>query len=80
VKVDPNDPNMTGIINTTQARLTFEQQVSNEVTITYITNLNYTAEQIVRVQWDLSPKWSAIAVRDANGLFGIDFQYRKRFK
>jgi translocation and assembly module TamB len=77
VKVDPT---MTGIDNTPQARLTFEQQVSKDVTMTYITNLNYTAEQIVRVQWDLSPRWSAIAVRDANGLFGIDFQYRKRFK
>jgi hypothetical protein len=33
----------------------------------------------VRVQWDLTPTWSAIAVRDANGLFGIDFQYRRRF-
>ncbi len=80
VKIDPTDPLMTGIVNTPQARLTFEQQVSKDVTMTYITNLNYTAEQIVRVQWDLSRKWSAIAVRDANGLFGIDFQYRKRFK
>ena len=74
------DPTMTGIDNTPQARLTFEQQVSKDVTMTYITNLNYTAEQIVRVQWDLNRSWSAIAVRDANGLFGIDFQYRKRFK
>jgi translocation and assembly module TamB len=73
------DPTMTGIDNTPQARLTFEQQVSKDVTMTYITNLNYTAEQIVRVQWDLTPTWSAIAVRDANGLFGIDFQYRRRF-
>ena len=74
------DPTMTGIDNTPQARLTFEQQVSKDVTMTYITNLNYTAEQIVRLQWDLNPHWSAIAVRDANGLFGIDIQYRKRFK
>lgn len=74
------DPTMTGIDNTPQARLTFEQQVSRNVTMTYITNLNYTAEQIVRLQWDLNRNWSAIAVRDANGLFGIDFQYRRRFK
>lgn len=74
------DPTMTGVDNTPQARLTFEQQVSKDVTMTYITNLNYTAEQIVRLQWDLNPHWSAIAVRDANGLFGIDFQYRGRFK
>ncbi len=74
------DPTMTGVDNTPQARLTFEQQVSRNVTMTYITNLNYTAEQIVRLQWDLNRNWSAIAVRDANGLFGIDFQYRRRFK
>jgi translocation and assembly module TamB len=74
------DPTMTGLSTTPQAMLTFEQQVSKEITLTYITNLNYTAEQIVRLEWDFNRNWSAIAVRDSNGLFGIDFQYRKRFK
>jgi translocation and assembly module TamB len=74
------DPTMTGVDNLPQARLTFEQQVSRDITLTYITNLNYTQEQIVRVQWDFSRDWSAVAVRDANGLFGIDFQFRKRFQ
>ncbi len=74
------DPTMTGIDSLPQARLTLEQQVSRDITLTYITNLNRTQEQIVRMQWDLSPQWSAIAVRKANGLFGVDFQYRKRFK
>jgi translocation and assembly module TamB len=54
--------------------------VSKDITLTYITNLNRTQEQLVRLQWDLDKNWSAIAVRDANGLFGIDFQFRKRFK
>jgi translocation and assembly module TamB len=74
------DPTMTGVENLPQARLTWEEQVSKEVTFTYITNLNRTQEQIVRVEWDFDKSWSAVAVRDANGLFGIDFQYRKRFK
>ena len=73
------DPTMTGIDNSPQARLTLEQQVSKDISLTYITNLNYTAEQIVRIEWGLNKNWSAIAVRDSNGLFGIDFQYRKRF-
>jgi translocation and assembly module TamB len=76
VKVDPT---LTGVDNLPQARLTFEQQVSKDITLTYITNLNRTNEQIVRFQWDVSAQWSAIVVRDQNGLFGIDFQYRKRF-
>jgi translocation and assembly module TamB len=73
------DPTMTGVDNSPQARLTLEQQVSRDITVTYITNLNYTQEQTVRVQWDFDRNWSAVAVRDANGLFGIDIQYRRRF-
>jgi translocation and assembly module TamB len=74
------DPTLTGVDNIPQARLTFEQQVSRDITLTYITNLNRTNEQVVRLQWDLSREWSAIAVRDQNGLFGVDFQFRKRFR
>ena len=74
------DPTLTGIDSLPSARLTIEQQVSRDITLTYITNLNHTQEQIVRVEWVLNRQWSAVAVRDSNGLFGIDFQYRKRFK
>lgn len=74
------DPTLTGVDNIPQARLTFEQQVSRDITLTYITNLNRTNEQVVRLQWDLSREWSAVAVRDQNGLFGVDFQFRKRFR
>jgi translocation and assembly module TamB len=74
------DPQLTGVENIPQARLTLEQQVSKDITLTFITNLTRTQEQIVRIQWDLSRQWSAVAVREENGLFGLDFQFRKRFK
>jgi translocation and assembly module TamB len=74
------DPTLTGVDNLPQARLTFEQQVRKDLTFTYTTNLNRTQEQLVQVQWDLDKNWSAILVKDLNGVFGIDFQYRKRFK
>lgn len=74
------DPTLNGVDNRPQARLTVEQQVSKDITITYITNLNQTQEQIIRVEWDFNKNWSVIAVREETGVFGIDFQYRKRFK
>jgi len=74
------DPQLSGVENLPQARLTIEQQVSKDITLTYITNLNRTQEQLVRIEYDFSKNWSAVAVREGNGLFGIDFQYRKRFK
>jgi len=74
------DPQLTDVTIVPQARLTMEQQVSSDVTLTYITNLAVANQQIVRVEWDFSRKWSAVALRDENGAFSIDFQYRKRFK
>jgi translocation and assembly module TamB len=74
------DPQMLGVENTPQARLTMEQQVSRDVTVTYVTTLSLTQEQIFRVRWDLNKQWSALATREENGVFGIDFVYKKRFK
>ena len=74
------DPTLDADSNLPAARLTLEQQISRDITLTYITNLNRTQEQTVRIQWDFNRRWSAVAVRDTNGLFGIDFLYRKRFK
>ncbi|HXF26736.1 MAG TPA: translocation/assembly module TamB domain-containing protein, partial [Bryobacteraceae bacterium] len=74
------DPELNDLSSIPQARLTLEQQVSRDITLTYITNLARTDEQIVRIEWDLSRKWSIVALRDENGEFGVNFQYRKQFK
>jgi translocation and assembly module TamB len=74
------NPQFTGVENNPQARLTVEQQVTRNITFTYITNLASSNQQIVRVEWALNKSWSLIALRDENGLFGIDFLYKKSFK
>jgi translocation and assembly module TamB len=74
------DPMVQGIEDVPQARLTLEQQISPQVSITYVTNLSRTAEQIFRLEWALNREYSIIAIRDENGLFGVDIQYKKRFK
>ena len=65
---------------TPQARVTVEQQVSKDVTITFVTNLNRSQQQVVRLEWNLSREWSVIVLRDENGSFGVDFQLRKQKK
>ena len=77
IKIDPQFTDVTAI---PQARLTLEQQISKEVTLTYITNLTRAQEQLIRVEWDLSRQWAVVALRDESGAFGIDVQYKKRFK
>ena len=74
------DPTIAGLEGTPQARVTVEQQVSKDVTITFVTNLNRSQQQVVRFEWNLSKEWSLIALRDENGAFGVDFQVRKQVK
>ncbi len=73
------DPSLTGVENNPQARLTVEQQITRNLAFTYITNLTRSNPQVVRVEWTLNKEWSAVAVREENGLFGLDFLYKKRF-
>jgi len=74
------DPNLTGLGRTPEAQITLEQQVSRDITFTYVTNLAQEQQTLVRVEWNLSRQWSVLAVRDENGLFGIEVQFRRQFK
>ena len=74
------DPTLSGVGNNPQARLTLEQQVTPAITFTYITNVTQSNPQVVQVEWALSSRWSAVALREENGLLGLDFFYKRRFK
>jgi translocation and assembly module TamB len=75
------DPTLNGgVENNPQARLTLEQQVTPEITFTYITNVTNSNPQIIQIEWALTSKWSAVALREENGLFGLDIFYKRRFK
>ncbi len=74
------DPTIAGVDNTPQARVTVEQQITRSITFTYIQNVTQTNSQVIRVEWSLSKEFSAVALRDENGLFGLDFYYKRRFK
>ncbi|MGA7409401.1 MAG: translocation/assembly module TamB domain-containing protein, partial [Bryobacteraceae bacterium] len=74
------DPLSQGLDNSTQARLTLEQQISKDITITYITNLAHTTEQVFRFEWTLSRQYSLVGLYNENGVLSVNLQYKKRFK
>ena len=74
------DPTFTSGSELPQARLTLQQQISSNLTFTYITNLNKTNSQIIRVEWAFNPQWLAVASREEDGRFGVDFFYRRSFR
>jgi translocation and assembly module TamB len=74
------DPSMTGVEFNPQARLTLEQSITPNITFTYMTNITQSNPLVVQIEWALNPRWSLVAVRDENAMFGIDFFFKKRFR
>lgn len=72
------DPEAGGLENNPNTRLTLEQQVSDRVTLTYLTNLSQQAQQSVQVEVQLSRSLSIVGLRDPNGIFSLTFRLRQR--
>ena len=78
VKIDPeaggaeNNPSWT--------RVTIEQQISNALTLTYITNVSQAQQQIIQAEYYLTRNISLIALRDQNGVVSFDISIRRRKK
>jgi translocation and assembly module TamB len=74
------DPNAGEEVNSGLARVTVEQQISNKVTLTYITNLNQSAQQIIQFEYNVDKSVSLVGVRDQTGVLSFDVVFRKRAK
>ncbi|MBV8905812.1 MAG: translocation/assembly module TamB domain-containing protein, partial [Acidobacteriia bacterium] len=70
------DPSFAGSNGQPSARVTLQQKIANNITFTYITDVTQTNSEIVRVEWDLTPKFSAVGLRDFNGNVSIEFFYK----
>ncbi len=77
VKIDPTFVTGTG---NSSARITVEQQVAKNATLTYATNVNSTAQQLIQAEIDLTQNVSVIAVRDEAGVFSFIIKLRRRYR
>jgi translocation and assembly module TamB len=69
------DPSVAGTNGQPSARVTLQEKIFNNVTFTYITDVTQANSEIIRVQWDLTPKFSAVGLRDYNGNVSLQFFY-----
>jgi len=77
VKVDPN---VGGPTTTSGARITVEQEVTRNLTLTYITNTATSQQRTIQFEWGLSENISLVGIRDQNGIFGLELRFRRRFR
>jgi translocation and assembly module TamB len=81
-RVDPGlaEVGSTSSSQNAAARVTVEQQVTRDLTITYVSNVGSTQQQVIQVEYNLNRNVSIVALRDQNGTFGIDIKFKKHFQ
>ncbi|MGD2089070.1 MAG: translocation/assembly module TamB domain-containing protein [Candidatus Aminicenantes bacterium] len=73
--IDPNISNISGATDT--SRLIVGKEILRDFLIVYSTNFSTQRQEVVYVQYQLSPTISLIGMRNEEG-FSIDLRFRKR--
>jgi len=74
------DPAFVGTLGGSAARITVQEPLSKQVTLTFATNVNQTAEQLIQVQYQINQDTALVATRDESGVFSIVYKIRQRYR
>jgi translocation and assembly module TamB len=82
IKIDPQGLNEeTTPTQTSQLpAVTIEQQVKNNVTLTYTTNVAQTSQQIIQGEYNFTHNLSIVGIRDFNGVVSFEVRMRQSKK
>lgn len=79
IKIDPQGlSSETSTITQSGPALTIEQQVKDNLTVSYTTDVSQTSQQVIRAEYNLSKNVSIVAIRDQNGVVSFDVKIRRR--
>lgn len=79
IKIDPEGLGTETSINR-GPQVTIEQQVYDNLTLSYSTNVSQTSQQIIQMEYNINRNISIVALRDYNGVVSFDVKLRKRKK
>jgi translocation and assembly module TamB len=82
IKIDPQGFNTetTPTQTTPLPAVTIEQQVRDNITLTYTTNLGQTSQQIIQGEYNITRDLSIVGIRDYNGVVSFEVRIRRRRK
>ena len=61
------------------ARVAVQQRVTSKIFVTFATDVTSTQRQVIKFEYQMSPRTSLNAVRDQNGGFSFETRFRKRW-
>jgi translocation and assembly module TamB len=74
------DPAFVGTLGNSAARITVQQQLSKQITATFATNVNSSAQQLIQIQYDLNHNMSIVVTRDESNVFSVVYKLRQRYR
>ena len=74
------DPAFVGTLGNSSARITVQEPLSRQLTLTFATNVNSSAQQLIQVQYNLNENAFLVATRDETGVFSIVYKIRRRYR
>lgn len=77
VKVDPN---YLGTLGNSTTRITVEEQLGKNLTLTYATDVDTTAQQLLQAEIAINRHVSLLVARDESGVFSMVLKATRRFR
>jgi translocation and assembly module TamB len=74
------DPAFVGTLGNSSARITVEEPITKQLTLTFATNVNESAEQLIQLQYQIDENRSLVLTRDESGVFSVVFKIRRRYR
>ena len=74
------DPNFIGSLGNSTARVTVVEQIGNNLTFTYASNVNTTTQQLIQAEIAINRHVSLVLTQDESGIFSAVIKARRRFK
>jgi len=82
IRIDPQGLNTetTPTQTTPLPSVTIEQQVRDNLTLSYTTNVADTSQQIIQGEYNITHNLSIVGIRDYNGVVSFEVRFRQRKK
>jgi translocation and assembly module TamB len=77
VKVDPN---YLGAFGNSTSRITVEEQLGRNLTLTYATDVNTTGQQLLQADVAINRHVSLVVARDESGVFSMVIKITRRYR
>lgn len=74
------DPNYLGAFGNSTSRITVQEQIGRNVTLTYATDVNTTGQQLLQAEVAINRHVSLVVARDESGVFSMVIKTTRRYR